>query len=337
VFPFNSTEVATIHYAELGDERFEPELMDDDNVYMHSTSFRNGRDLTAYSLRTGALAAQHKFPEAKDYQMLFAVGANRLYRYDRARAMVYAEEARGGVFAAVDSFRISGLTLPDEQQWAMQVCKGPSLLFTPLNLEKAEAAGSDANTASLVLLSSGKVSLRVTPFYNRSASVAAQQAADQKAFNEKSARNNAESERQEKVRVAERCKTSWNTEQYRKGLTAQYDGAFVILESYDCAKDEYRFFVPQQPNDWNAQTAGGGWKTAGGPSFRYSTIASKKQYHTCTECDGAGKVLKTTTTTRTKDLPWGYFSGVETRSTRTTTKDEIKTCVRCGGRGVVLE
>jgi hypothetical protein len=337
VFPFNSTDVATIHYEELGDERFEPELMDEGHVYMHTTGFRAGQDLLAYSRRSGALAARHKFPEAKNHQMLYAMGANRLYRYDREKAMAYVEEPRAGVFVATDSFKVAGLSLPYTQRWVMQVCKGPSLFFTPLEVEPGEAGGAATNTASLVQLPTGRISLRITPFYNRSTAIAAQQAADQKAFNEMSAQHNRESEQRQKEQLAERCKTSWNNVQYRKGLTKQYDGNYVILESYDCAKDEFRYFLPRQPEDWDEKTTKSGWRNAGGESFRYSAVTSSKQYHTCNECGGEGKVLRTTTTTRTKDLPWGYFSGVETTSTRTTTKQEVKLCLRCGGRGVVLE
>lgn len=337
VFPFNSTKVVTIHFEGHGDDRFEPELTDDQYVYMHSTGFRDGGDFSAYSVHTGELAARHIFPKAEPYQMVFGIGGQRLYRYDRATSMLYAEEAVNGSFVARDSFKIQGPPLSPSQIWVMQVCKGPSLLFTPLNLEKAEAGGPEANTAMLVQLPSGKAKLRITPFYNRSETVAMQQAADQKAFNEKSARNNLERERQQKVSRDERCKASWNNDKFRKGLTKQYDGAYVILESYDCAKDEFRFYVPRQPEDWDEKSTKPGWRTADGEQFRYAVSSTSKQYHTCTECDGQGKVLRTTTTTRTKELPWGYFSGIETTSTRTTTKEEVKMCLRCGGRGIVLE
>lgn len=337
VFPFNSEEIVTIHYEETGDERFEPQLIDDANVYMHSTVFRHGKDLTAYSIRTGKLAAKHQFPNAANYQMLYAVGSKGLYRYDKAAAMVYAEVVRDGAFVATDSFKISGFALPTSQDWEMLACKGPSLLFTPLNIDKAEAGGEAANTASLIALPSGKVTLRITPFYNRSAAAIAQAAVDGKAAFEK---QRAWAAAQEKTAVEEkaaRCKAAWGNSEFNQGITRKWGEFYVILKSYDCEKDEYSFWIPKQAFGSNTFDTEGKFATDNGHNFRLSGHKTREQYHTCTECDGDGSYEVTTYTTRTKDLPWGYFSGIETRSIHTTATTRQQFCNACHGRGVVLK
>ena len=62
-----------------------------------------------------------------------------------------------------------------------------------------------------------------------------------------------------------------------------------------------------------------------------------KQFHRCTQCGGEGGERVTTSTTRTKELPFGYFSGIETKSTRTTTNTVWKECYKCDGTGWVLQ
>ena len=62
-----------------------------------------------------------------------------------------------------------------------------------------------------------------------------------------------------------------------------------------------------------------------------------KQFHRCTLCGGEGGERVTTTKTRTKELPFGYFSGIETKSTRTTTNTVWEECYKCDGTGWVLQ
>lgn len=121
-----------------------------------------------------------------------------------------------------------------------------------------------------------------------------------------------------------------------KGRTYINAGSLVILESYDCDKKQYLAWRPRQGNDsYNVPLMAA---VTGGTIFLSDKLEpSVKQYQTCDECNGTGKITVITTTTRTKDLPWGYFSGIETKSIRTTTKEELKTCSKCSGTAIVLK
>jgi len=122
-----------------------------------------------------------------------------------------------------------------------------------------------------------------------------------------------------------------------KGRTYMYKGSsLVVLEGYDCDKKEYIAWRPRQGNDIYSDPPI--TKVRGLTTFLSDKLEpSVKQYHTCEECNGTGQILVTTTTTRTKELPWGYFSGIETKSIRTTTKEELKTCNVCKGSAIVLK
>jgi hypothetical protein len=122
-----------------------------------------------------------------------------------------------------------------------------------------------------------------------------------------------------------------------KGRTYLYKGSsLVVLEGYDCDKKEYIAWRPRQGNDIYSDPPV--TQVRGLITFLSDKLEpSVKQYHTCEECNGTGQVLVTTTTTRTKELPWGYFSGIETKSIRTTTKEELKMCSKCKGSAIVLK
>ena len=110
----------------------------------------------------------------------------------------------------------------------------------------------------------------------------------------------------------------------------------MILEGYDCDKKEYIAWRPRQGNDiYSDPPVTHVRGLTGFPSDKLEPSA--KQYHTCDECNGTGQTLVTTTITRTKELPWGYFSGIETKSIRTTTKEELKTCSKCKGSAIILK
>lgn len=121
-----------------------------------------------------------------------------------------------------------------------------------------------------------------------------------------------------------------------RGRTYIYKGSTVLLEDYDCNKKEFIAWRPRQGNDsYNEPEV-----TRIRDKIIFESdklLPSVKQYQTCTACNGTGKIAVTTSTTRVKDLPWGYFSGIETKSIRTTTKEELKTCAVCSGTALMLK
>lgn len=121
-----------------------------------------------------------------------------------------------------------------------------------------------------------------------------------------------------------------------KGRTYLQSGTLLILEGYDCDKKEYIAWRPRQGID--PYSAPAMTQVRGKIIFSFNKFEpSPKQYQTCDACNGTGKILVTTTTTRTKELPFGYFSGIETKSIRTTTTEELKPCAVCGGMAIVLK
>lgn len=64
---------------------------------------------------------------------------------------------------------------------------------------------------------------------------------------------------------------------------------------------------------------------------------SNKQYHTCPTCKGTGSEEITVTKTRVKELPQGYFDGIQTKSIRTTTTTEKQGCRNCRSCGMILK
>jgi hypothetical protein len=323
-------------------------LADDSYVYLHPKG--NGgtiklNDVVAYDRRTGRKVATHSFPDAAQEQMMYAAYNNRLYRYDRAAATIYEEEPRDTGFAMISHCKTPGLSLPNNQKWAMVACNGPSVLFVPLNIEAAEAGGTAANTATLHNVADGKPAFRITPFYTRTATILAQQTAEQKASQEDMAKRNEQWAKEVAARKAAepelkaaKCKAAWGNSQFNRGITRTwgvFEKAYVILESYDCDKDEYRIWQPDM--DATVARLWGKYRTASGAEFRSSSHLGDKQYYTCSECDGDGSYEVTQYTTKTKELPWGYFSGIETKSIRTTATTRQQFCNRCHGRGVVLK
>jgi len=64
---------------------------------------------------------------------------------------------------------------------------------------------------------------------------------------------------------------------------------------------------------------------------------SNKQYYTCPTCKGTGSEEITVTKTRVKELPQGYFDGIQTKSIRTTTTTEKQGCRTCRSCGMILK
>jgi hypothetical protein len=327
VFPLDSSKAAVIRSNEwLGGD-----LADDNYIYTHTW---NKNKLVAYSRRTGEIAASVSFTGSADDQR-FALFNNRIYRYDKITSTVYEEEIRDGSYTPVANYKLDGLSLPQSQRWAMICGKGPSLLFVPIDIDSAEVNGETANSATLISLSTGKASLRISPFYVRTSSMLAQQVADKKASDERWTKLMAEEEQKKKedaVKKAVECKKNWGNADFNKGVTRKWGEFYIILESYDCEKDEYRFWLPKQ-QAWSLEAK---YEHDHGYNIRLG-VKPLKQFHKCKACDGDGSYEVTTYTTRTKELPWGYFSGIETRSIRTTATTRKQFCNACQGQGVILE
>lgn len=312
----------------------------DENYIYQRDELASGFTLKAYDRRTGKKAAEKNFTEEVKQQILVAFYNDHIYRFDRKTSTAYEDEIRNGNFETLRTWQAApGFALPDGQRWHMGVSKGTALFFVPANIEQAEKGGTSANTASLLQLNTGKVSFRVAPFFNRSSEIAAKQAAEKLASEEAYARVAKEREQAQKDAEAKKqalCKTRWGTTEFNKGVTRTWGIFNVILESYDCDKDRYRFWIPKQDAD-KYNVIAGKYETDNGDNFRMAGYKLAKQYYTCSECDGDGYLEVTVYTTKTKDLPWGYFSGIETKKITTTSTRQQKFCNHCDGRGVILK
>lgn len=327
ILPLDSGDLAVIR----ADGYFNGEMADDNYIYM--LPLRGNNDLIAYDRRTGETAATHSFPSTAERQMLYAFFNNRVYRHDRSAATVYEEEVRGNNFVQVASYKVDGFSAPAGQFWKMVVRKGPSVMFLPASIDPAEAGGLEANTATLIALSTGKTDFTISPFYVRTASILAKQQADKKASDERWAAHQAE----EAKKKADKCKAAWGNADFNRGITRLWgvlEKRYVILESYNCEKDQYRIWQPDK--DDMVVRLWGKYNIVSGAEFRASSKMGDKQYETCGDCDGDGTYEVTEYTVKTKDLPWGYFSGIETKSIKTTSTTREKFCDRCKGKGVVL-
>lgn len=132
------------------------------------------------------------------------------------------------------------------------------------------------------------------------------------------------------------CKIGWNVYGYTKGDTRYYDADYVILKEFDCKKDVYSIWRPAQKRQLSGQEMPNASFTVAGSLFRQNSHVPNKHYFTCRACDGDGSVEVTIYTTRTKELPWGYFSGIETKSIKTTSQTVNQTCKVCNGAAVIL-
>lgn len=126
---------------------------------------------------------------------------------------------------------------------------------------------------------------------------------------------------------------------YRKGITVlKYSGNDMKVRGWvsaiDCAGDKLTIKVPGatspegRKKDYEIKVPFaefGGWSK------------SLEQYYICKRCGGDGGESVTTTKTRVKELPFGYFEGIRTTSTRTTSETHWQTCYTCNGTGYALE
>lgn len=157
--------------------------------------------------------------------------------------------------------------------------------------------------------------------------------AEEKARAAKEAQAKLQKEKDEK----DPCKMGWNVYGFKRGLTRMYNGDYVILMEFDCKKDEYKIWRPEQKRAITGYVQPNFSYKVPGDEFRRSSFEADQHWYTCKACDGDGTEEITVYTTKTKELPWGYFSGIETKRITTTSKTYNQICKVCKGAAVLLK
>ena len=272
--------------------------------------------------------------------MIFAFKNDHLFRFDRENLsrweganlhkepnMVYEEAIENGALKLVNQWKVDmrDESVASKQTYGMTVGKGPTLLIYPLS------SGVD-NRGFLIDLPSQKLTRTIVPFFNPDAAALAQQARLKVANEEWEAKQKKEAA----DKLAARIKANWTDKGFVRGRTYLWARSYVIMDKYDPEKDEYRLWQPQQP--WKGYLMPAQVVTLSSRSLRKADdYSSDKQYKICENCEGDGHIGYTEYTTKTKELPWGYFSGIETKRISTTAINKTKTCSDCSGQGVVLK
>jgi len=140
----------------------------------------------------------------------------------------------------------------------------------------------------------------------------------------------------EEQKKAALCKERWDNLEFRKGITRKWAGDYIIMESYDCGTDQYRIYRPKQPGKDPYPSSAHKYSVIGGAGFREASAKSQQQFVACQSCNGTGRHIYTETSTKVKELPWGYFSGIETKKYTTTETKKVRICEPCNGEGIVL-
>lgn len=324
ILPFGTTNTITIN-----DNSHHSIGTDSSFVYTFGT-VQGSVGIKAFHAFTGKLLATKVYPPANSIHK-FVLMHNKIYSFNPVEGMIQEASVANDSIIVTRSWSVNILSLAKAQNWGFTVIRGPSLFIYPLSMNTGEAGGMEANAASVFNTASNKISFHMYPFYNRSSGdVAAQQKAmkDQQDFVNRQAKEKVDNDP---------CKTGWNNAEYIKGLTRKWNGMYVILRSFDCKEDVYTVWQPAQRNTIALRDDPDFSYTVQGSEFRQLSQKADKHYHTCTDCDGDGTTEVTIYTTKTKELPWGYFSGIETKKITTTAKTSTTTCKTCQGRGVILK
>lgn len=133
------------------------------------------------------------------------------------------------------------------------------------------------------------------------------------------------------------CKERWGTAEFNKGITRKWVTGYIILESYNCGTDQYRFYRPKQPGADPYPSSVNIYSVVGGQEFRKTSTKPLQQYVTCASCNGKGHYTYVDSETKVKELPWGYFSGVEIKKYTTTQSLKSASCQTCKGHGIVFK
>lgn len=121
---------------------------------------------------------------------------------------------------------------------------------------------------------------------------------------------------------------------YKTGVTvASSDSKNYIglLQAVDCKNRKVTILIPGSVRKNKSELKVIGFDEY---AFWHKHI---KQYSRCTACGGEGGEMITSSSSKVKELPFGYFSGIETKVVRTTTSTAWEDCGRCGGSGWFLQ
>lgn len=345
VYPFESNEVIQLACGRLDNPNLEIGsryvFQKGGSTYGSATSY-----LSIYDLKKGGSEILNQsYPSRLKPQstpcepMIFAFHQDHIFRFDRENDYkqpntVYEEAIENGVLKTVNQWKVDmrGEWVWPDQTWRMSVAKGPTLVIYPVSRSAADKSGS-ANRAFLVDLPSAKCIRYIAPFFNPNAQTLAQEARFKAANEDYAARQKKEAD----DKLAATIKANWTDKGYLRGRTYFFGGSYVILNSYDPVKDQYRLWRPMQQYEASGHFMEAQAVTVPGYGWRAQDFSTKKQYYKCNGCEGDGHIEYTEYTTREKELPWGYFSGIEAKRISTTATNKTRICLDCHGQGVVLK
>ena len=300
--------------------------------------------LLIYSMHTGRLLYKTVYatalpkPEWSYRRCLYTMAGNgHLYRYDREAATVYEEEVMPEALHTVKAYP---LHLPQpfpsgNQRYQMAACAGPSLVIIP-RIRRDESGPE--NEAYVIDLPSGRMTLRIAPFFNIGAAQlqkeAAYQAESRAYYAKLEADRKAEKQKEASDAMAQNnadCQRIINEAKMKQG-TALPIGALVYKRGSGSCRNGYaiwgfdcdtRHFTATGLNGYDADAS----------NLDYS-LCETGPYMICPACGGHP------TSTRTqyvKDDAWHQTNFNVYKSDPNAVKQVqvTTTCKRCGGKGVV--
>ena len=142
-------------------------------------------------------------------------------------------------------------------------------------------------------------------------------------------------ETEKQLNKCDKLKDEHDAYKYKKGLTVSgyLNNVFTvgILSAIDCTNEKISITIPGAIGYSQNQVF-----TVSFATFRFWN-KNTDQYYRCSRCGGEGGESRTTTETKTKELPFGYFDGITTTVTKTKTKTSWLQCYKCKGTGLALE
>jgi hypothetical protein len=326
VLPLGKGKIITIN-----ENRYHELYTDSSFIYIMLDS-RQDKTIKAYDAFTGKLLGTKSYPYTDRFELSFSFSGNCIYYFNHKEGKVYEDKVAKDTIITARTWDVrTELNLSKDQEWTFTATTGPSLFFVPMSVARAEDGGPAANAATLFNTVTGRIDLRIYPFFNQSpGEIAIQEKVmkEQKEFLDKLARTN---------RSLNSCEAKWNIPGIKHGLTVRWRTQYVILMSFDCKEDQYTIWKPSQWNEDHMVIARDVGYIVKGAEFRRIIRPAGRQYKTCTACGGDGSTLTTSFTAKPNELPWSYFAEVATYGRPfSTTKSEFH-CNTCSGTGVVLK